>query len=91
MLFLLPLIVLLALYLPIIFHLSWAPYVCPDPEGNLAGARGTDSAARGSRSGYVLVEDSSGETFLDQWEFFTRDDPTRGFVNYVGREEAHSK
>ncbi|KAH7318412.1 family 16 glycoside hydrolase [Stachybotrys elegans] len=37
---------------------------------------------------YSLVETYEGESFFDNWDYFTGYDPTHGFVHYVPREHA---
>jgi len=38
--------------------------------------------------GYQLMDTFEGETFFDQFDFFTDTDPTHGFVKYVDRKTA---
>lgn len=35
-----------------------------------------------SQSGWTLVQDYTGNGFLNQWDFFSRSDPTHGTVLY---------
>lgn len=37
---------------------------------------------------YVLSTSLKGETFFDNFDFYTSDDPTHGYVDFVGYEEA---
>lgn len=37
---------------------------------------------------YDIQDTYAGETFLDGFDFFTAEDPTKGFVNYIGRTAA---
>ncbi|RVX73283.1 hypothetical protein B0A52_02925 [Exophiala mesophila] len=39
-------------------------------------------------SEYYLDAEYSGRNFFDGWDFFTGDDPTHGFVTYLGRASA---
>ena len=41
--------------------------------------------------GYKLDTQYQGSSFFDGWDFFTGDDPTHGFVNYVDKSTAQSK
>lgn len=47
-------------------------------------AAGTVSAS------YNLVDHHEGSTFFDGWDFFTGQDPTWGFVNYVDKNTAQN-
>jgi len=38
--------------------------------------------------GYVIREFYQGQSFFDHFDFFTGDDPTHGYVNYVDRNTA---
>eukprot|EP00192_Tetraselmis_astigmatica_P006347 CAMPEP_0117675266 /NCGR_PEP_ID=MMETSP0804-20121206/15509_1 /TAXON_ID=1074897 /ORGANISM="Tetraselmis astigmatica, Strain CCMP880" /LENGTH=510 /DNA_ID=CAMNT_0005484249 /DNA_START=233 /DNA_END=1766 /DNA_ORIENTATION=+ len=69
---------MLIIYLPRLFFYDQSTYVCP------AAAEESVPAT----SGYQLVEEYSGATFLDGWTFFTADDPTQGYVNFVSKEYA---
>ncbi|KAI6237982.1 Beta 1,3(4)-glucanase [Aphelenchoides besseyi] len=40
--------------------------------------------------GYQLVDDYQPNNLLDRFDFFTADDPTHGFVNYIDRGQAQS-
>lgn len=40
---------------------------------------------------YNLAEDYSGNSFFDKFDFFTGDDPTHGYVNYVDRGNAQAQ
>jgi len=40
-----------------------------------------------SLAGYTLVDDYL-DNFFDKWDFFTGDDPTHGYANYVDRSTA---
>ncbi len=41
--------------------------------------------------GYKLQSNMTGSSFFDYFDFFTDDDPTHGYVNYVDREQARSE
>ncbi|ETN37396.1 uncharacterized protein HMPREF1541_08387 [Cyphellophora europaea CBS 101466] len=41
-----------------------------------------------SRAGYILQDDYSPTNFFSQFDFFTADDPTHGYVNYVDQATA---
>lgn len=37
---------------------------------------------------FNLIDSFQGQSFFDNFNFITYDDPTHGFVDYVSREEA---
>jgi hypothetical protein len=41
--------------------------------------------------GYVIREFYQGQSFFDHFDFFTGDDPTHGYVNYVDRNTAQAQ
>ncbi len=41
--------------------------------------------------GYRLQYNMTGASFFDYFDFFTDDDPTHGYVNYVSRDQAQSE
>ena len=41
-------------------------------------------------SQYHLKDHYSGNSFFDGWNFYTGDDPTHGYVNYVSQSTAQS-
>ncbi|KAF2146946.1 glycoside hydrolase family 16 protein [Aplosporella prunicola CBS 121167] len=41
-------------------------------------------------AGYVVQDDYSPENFFDKFGFFTNDDPTNGFVDYVSHDAANA-
>ncbi|KIJ34801.1 glycoside hydrolase family 16 protein [Sphaerobolus stellatus SS14] len=52
-------------------------------------ARNVTARAPAAKAGpLTLVDKYSGQTFFDEWDFFTAPDPTHGNVQYVSREEA---
>lgn len=42
-------------------------------------------------AGYRLSYDFSGKSFFDNFDFWTADDPTHGYVNYVSRSTAEGR
>jgi len=40
--------------------------------------------------GYTLKTEYSGTTFFNGWDFFTANDPTHGYVNYVSQAQANA-
>lgn len=48
------------------------------------------SLVGGSLASYSLVDNFEGSTFFSNFDFFTGEDPTHGFVKYVGEKEAQS-
>ncbi|KAJ3759793.1 putative glycoside hydrolase family 16 protein [Lentinula raphanica] len=43
------------------------------------------------RTTYTLKDTYAGDTFFDDWDFFTDTDPTEGLVDYQSKEDATSK
>lgn len=43
-----------------------------------------------SNAGYTLQDDYSASNFFSMFDFFTADDPTHGYVNYVDQNTAQS-
>ncbi|KAL8810229.1 MAG: hypothetical protein Q9200_002753, partial [Gallowayella weberi] len=41
-------------------------------------------------AGYRVQDDYSGDKFLDMFSFDTGEDPTHGYVNYIGQSQARS-
>ncbi|KLJ09395.1 endo-1,3(4)-beta-glucanase [Blastomyces silverae] len=44
-----------------------------------------------SQAAYTLIDDYTAKNFLQTFEFFSGDDPTHGYVNYLDRAAAHSQ
>jgi hypothetical protein len=45
-------------------------------------------AAASTEGGYVLSHDYSGPNFFDHFDFWSYDDPTHGYVDYVTQQQA---
>lgn len=73
---------------------SWCGNGCQSNYGPCSGSTPTTTSAAPTTtpaSGpYTLVDNWSGSSFLNNFDFFTAGDPTHGFVQYVDRNTAQS-
>lgn len=44
-----------------------------------------------ARKSWTLADKYQGQSFLDEWDFFSQSDPTHGMVRYQSKENAQSK
>jgi hypothetical protein len=49
------------------------------------------ASANSTKASYSLTDFYTGQSFLDDWEFFSAPDPTHGNVNYQTRADAIKK